>query len=75
MEASAKKAHFYAHRVRGERPGEEPHHADEAERAAPEFQRVLLSRANESVVVDLAIEHAEQIRPEKPPRVVARGSG
>jgi hypothetical protein len=35
-------------------------------RSAPEFRRVLLSRGNESVIVDLVIEHAEQLRPEKP---------
>jgi hypothetical protein len=35
-------------------------------RTAPEFRRILLSRGDESVVVDLVIEHAEQLRPEKP---------
>jgi hypothetical protein len=34
-------------------------------RTAPEFRRVLLSREDDSVIVDLAIEHAEQIHPEK----------
>ena len=33
---------------------------------APEFRRVLLSREQESVIVDLVIEHAEQVQPEKP---------
>lgn len=35
-------------------------------RTAPEFRRVLLSREDDSVIVDLVIEHAEQVRPEKP---------
>jgi len=35
-------------------------------RSAPELRRVLLSRGDESVIVDLVIEHAEQLRPEKP---------
>jgi hypothetical protein len=35
-------------------------------RTAPEFRRVLLSRGDESVIVDLVVEHAEQLRPEKP---------
>lgn len=35
-------------------------------RTAPEFRRILLSRGDESVVVDLVVEHAEQVRPEKP---------
>ena len=35
-------------------------------RSAPEFRRVVLSRGAESVVVDLVVEHAEQVRPEKP---------
>ncbi|MCG6926882.1 MAG: nucleotidyl transferase AbiEii/AbiGii toxin family protein [Acidobacteria bacterium] len=35
-------------------------------RTAPEFRRVLLSRGDESVIVDLVIEHAKQVRPEKP---------
>ena len=30
-------------------------------RTAPEFRRVLLSRGNESVIVDLVVEHAEQL--------------
>lgn len=41
-------------------------------RTAPEFRRVLLSRGDESVVVDLVIEHAEQLRPEKPLHGVVR---
>jgi len=41
-------------------------------RTAPEFRRVLLSRGNESVIVDLVLEHAEQIRPEKPLHGVVR---
>jgi hypothetical protein len=35
-------------------------------RTSPEFRRVLLSRDDDSVIVDLVIEHAEQVRPEKP---------
>jgi hypothetical protein len=35
-------------------------------RTAPEFRRVLLSRDDGSVIVDLVIEHAEQVRLEKP---------
>ena len=35
-------------------------------RTAPEFRRLLLSRGDESVIVDLVIEHAEQVRPDKP---------
>jgi len=35
-------------------------------RTAPESRRVLLSRGGESVVVDLVVEHAEQVSPEKP---------
>ncbi|MFN8096360.1 MAG: nucleotidyl transferase AbiEii/AbiGii toxin family protein [Vicinamibacteria bacterium] len=35
-------------------------------RTAPEFRRLLLSRGNESVIVDLVVEHAEQLRPDKP---------
>jgi hypothetical protein len=35
-------------------------------RTAPEFRRVLLSRDDDSVIVDLVIEHAEQVQPEKP---------
>jgi len=41
-------------------------------RTAPEFRRVLLSRGDESVIVDLVIEHAEQLRPEKPLHGVVR---
>jgi hypothetical protein len=33
---------------------------------APEFRRLLLSRGDESVVVDLVVEHSEQVRPDKP---------
>jgi len=39
---------------------------------APEFRRVLLSRGDESVIVDLVIEHSEQVRPEKPLHGVVR---
>jgi hypothetical protein len=35
-------------------------------RSAPEFKRVVLTRKDESVIVDLVVEHAEQVRPEKP---------
>jgi hypothetical protein len=41
-------------------------------RSAPEFRRVLLSRGDESVIVDLVIEHAEQLRAEKPLHGVVR---
>ncbi len=41
-------------------------------RTAPEFRRMLLSRGNESVVVDLVVEHAEQVTREKPAHGVVR---
>lgn len=41
-------------------------------RTAPEFRRILLSRGNESVVVDLVVEHAEQVSPEKPAHGLVR---
>ena len=41
-------------------------------RTAPEFRRILLSRGGESVVVDLVVEHAEQVRPEKPAHGMVR---
>jgi hypothetical protein len=41
-------------------------------RTAPEFRRVLLSRGEESVIVDLVVERAEQVRPEKPLHGVVR---
>ena len=41
-------------------------------RTAPEFRRVLLSRGDESLIVDLVIEHSEQLRPEKPLHGVVR---
>jgi hypothetical protein len=41
-------------------------------RTAPEFRRALLSRGNDSVIVDLVVEHAEQLRPEKPRHGVVR---
>jgi hypothetical protein len=41
-------------------------------RTAPEFRRVLLSRGSESVIIDLVVEHAEQLRPEKPLHGVVR---
>jgi hypothetical protein len=41
-------------------------------RTSPEFRRILLSRGNESVIVDLVIEHAEQLRSEKPLHGVVR---
>ena len=41
-------------------------------RTAPEFRRVLLTRGDESVIVDLVIEHAQQLRPEKPLHGVVR---
>jgi hypothetical protein len=41
-------------------------------RTAPEFRRILLTRENESVVVDLVVEHAEQVSREKPAHGVVR---
>jgi hypothetical protein len=41
-------------------------------RTAPEFRRVLLTRGDETVIVDLVIEHAEQLRPEKPLHGIVR---
>jgi hypothetical protein len=41
-------------------------------RTAPDFRRVLLTRGDESVVVDLVIERSEQVRPEKPTHGVVR---
>jgi hypothetical protein len=41
-------------------------------RTAPEFRRVLLSREDDSVIVDLVIEHTEQVRPEKPAHGLVR---
>jgi hypothetical protein len=41
-------------------------------RTAPEFHRVLLSRGGESVIVDLVVERAEQLRKEKPVYGVVR---
>ena len=41
-------------------------------RTAPEFRRVLLSRGDASVIVDLVIEHALQARPEKLTRGAVR---
>jgi hypothetical protein len=41
-------------------------------RTAPEFRRILLSRGGESVVVDLVVEHAEQVCPEKPAHGMVR---
>jgi hypothetical protein len=41
-------------------------------RTTPEFRRVLLSRGAESVIVDLVVEHAEQLRPDKPLHGVVR---
>jgi Nucleotidyl transferase AbiEii toxin, Type IV TA system len=35
-------------------------------RTAPEFRRVVLIHDDESVVVDLVIEHAKQLHPDKP---------
>jgi hypothetical protein len=35
-------------------------------RTAPEFRRVLLSRGDDSVIVDLVYERAEQVRSDKP---------
>jgi len=41
-------------------------------RTAPEFRRILLSRGSESVVVDLVVEHTEQVSREKPAHGVVR---
>jgi hypothetical protein len=41
-------------------------------RTAPEFRRLLVSREGESVVVDLVVEHAEQIHAEKPAHGLVR---
>ena len=41
-------------------------------RTAPDFRRVLLSRGDESVIVDLVIERSEQVRPDKPIHGVVR---
>jgi len=41
-------------------------------RTAPDFRRVLLSRADESVIVDLVLERCRQVRPEKPLHGVVR---
>jgi hypothetical protein len=41
-------------------------------RTAPEFRRILLTRGTESVIVDLVIEHAEQLLPEKPLHGIVR---
>jgi hypothetical protein len=41
-------------------------------RTAPEFRRILLSKGGESVLVDLVIEHAAQLRPDKPLHGVVR---
>lgn len=41
-------------------------------RTAPEFRRLLVSRGGESVVVDLVVEHAEQIHADKPAHGLVR---
>lgn len=41
-------------------------------RTAPEFRRVLIARQGESVIVDLVVEHAEQIHAEKPTHGLVR---
>ncbi len=41
-------------------------------RTAPEFRRVLLSRSDESVIVDLVLERSVQVRPDKPAHGVVR---
>ncbi len=41
-------------------------------RTAPEFRRVLLSRGDESVIVDLVVERTAQVRPEKPLHGIVR---
>jgi hypothetical protein len=41
-------------------------------RTAPEFRRVLLSRGDESVIVDLVHERTEQLRPDKPAHGLVR---
>lgn len=39
---------------------------------APEFRRLLVSRGSEAAVVDLVVEHAEQIHPDKPAHGLVR---
>ena len=39
---------------------------------APEFRRLLVSRGSEAVVVDLVVEHAEQIHADKPAHGLVR---
>lgn len=41
-------------------------------RSAPEFRRLVLSRGTEAVVVDLVVEHAEQVHREKPAHGIVR---
>jgi hypothetical protein len=41
-------------------------------RTAPEFRRILLSGRDESVIVDLVVEHTAQLRPEKPRHGIVR---
>ena len=41
-------------------------------RTAPEFRRALLSRGDQSVIVDLVLERSEQVRPDKPAHGVVR---
>jgi hypothetical protein len=41
-------------------------------RTAPEFRRVLLSRGDESVIVDLVVERTAQVRAEKPLHGIVR---
>jgi Nucleotidyl transferase AbiEii toxin, Type IV TA system len=41
-------------------------------RTAPEFRRFLLSHDDESLVLDLVVEHAEQLHPEKPAHGIVR---
>jgi len=44
----------------------------EAVRTAPEFRRFLLSHNDESLVVDLVVEHTQQLHPEKPAHGIVR---
>jgi Nucleotidyl transferase AbiEii toxin, Type IV TA system len=41
-------------------------------RTAPDFRRILLSRGNESLIVDLVFERSEQLRLDKPTHGVVR---
>jgi predicted nucleotidyltransferase component of viral defense system len=48
------------------------HASLEEVQTAPEFRRLLVSRGGEAVVVDLVVEHAEQIHADKPAHGLVR---